>query len=593
MSDDHHHEMGADEHALVALEAIKAQDYKHAVYHVAAAYFEAPMDEDYHQIFLRWFREVEDPVAAIQPPEGEGWSAHEAALLAEIYAQQGQEDLAIYWLSRVIEASKNMALLERAMRWLSQPEARARVGTDSLTMLFSSIGQAYLGESIEEESVAQQIEMVTPWMEQVVSEREDASLKCFAANVLRKLNQQERALEMAQQAYKQNPTHHTAVVVALCHRSLQDMASAFEAYELALSHDDSDVSVRLDLGDILCEQGKLEEGIARYQEVLDRQPDHPWASAYLPYYRFKLYGQFEDIERLIAQVYANNEEAQYLLYEIRRSAFAPYQGFLPSPADATINMLIQMEESEQDAFFGSVQVTAPEAASVQMVLRRLAEARGQEMPEYNIAEDASYECWAPADDVVNTYWQFDGNIASATVAPPNQVWSERIVELVGQLYILPLWLNYAEQTHPTLTPDDVEQLCRAMVHPPATSEYYTEWMWVYLCQFAAGTYLAASVDPEQWEQAPARQALYDLINGPMDWSVESAFMPLCERVLRLDIGHPWRADVIDWMIRLMLRMPKDIHVCYIYALFVTLLRFDELPDSLKKDLGEALDKMLE
>lgn len=579
-----------DQNALMALEAMEAHDWPLATYHLSEMYYDAPTHEDYLSLVARWVESAPDAVALLQP-EGGSLSAQRVSLLCEVHAQQGRPEEALALLDRLLQAVPHMLLLQRVPHWLANPHARAQVNSTTIMSLLAVVGQAFLGNAIEDPEVSASISEIVPWIEQTVSEREDASLKSFAANLMRKLGHEVRALELANQAYTHAPSHSSAVIVALCHRSTGDLESAYEAYRIAIGHDPEDVSVRLDLGDLMCEQGRVEEGIGWYLDVLRLQPDHGWALAQVAYWRYRQDANVDDALQLLSMAYQGSERAHDLFSEIAQLE-GPYRGFLPEPAEASLDVARQMAERDQGSM-SSIRVSGPEAASVQTVLQRIAERLDSPRPSYVVEAFPEPDPRLPLQEVKQALWRFEGDLATPNLpSPTSERWQALVQSLAKETYFMPLWRVFcAGQTAQGLSEEDVDELTRLMVHPPQTPKDATDAHWIYRAQFACAALLAQSTNPEAWAQSAQRDALHSILFGPLDWSVDAAVVWFGEQALGLPHDHPMRKEILDWFMIRMAAMPLGIHVSYIYALLLTLLRFDEVTGVLRKDIEQTIEKM--
>ena len=579
-----------DQSALMALEAMEAKDWPEATYALSETYYDAPTHEDYLSLVERWLDTAPDPVGLLQP-EGGSLSAQKVALLCEVHARQGRPDEAIALLARLLNAVPHARILQRVPRWLSDPQARAEVDSQALMGLLAAIGQAFLGDAIEDPDVLASTEQLVPWLEQVVSEREDVALKSYAANLMRKLGHEARALEVARHAHAIEPGHRSAVVVALCQRSLGDLEAAYDAYRMALTYEPDDVSVRLDLGDLLCEQGRVEEGMGWYLDVLRLQPDHGWALAQVAYWRYRRDGSVDDVLLLLSMAYQGSERAHDLFSDVAQRE-GPYRGFLPEPAEASLDVARQLaQRGEGD--MSSISVSVPEAASVQTVLGRMAKSLGAAPPTYSVQRVPEPDPRVPMRDVARALWRFEGDVAHPNVPAPSPTrWSSLVQKLAAETYFMPLWQAFcAGQTAQGLSQQDVHALVSLMVHPPSTPEGVPDARWIYRVQFACAALMAQSVDPQTWGDSPQREAFHSIVFGPLDWSVDAAVVWFAQRALKLPVEHPMRKEVLDWLMVRMAAMPLGIHVSYIYALLSTLLRFEEVGKSLREDIEQTIQKM--
>lgn len=159
---------------------------------------------------------------------------------------------------------------------------------------------------------------------------EDASTLRRAASFLRGAGWGEDALTAAQRAFTNDPSWASAIVQAGCHRFLDQVDKAVKMYHLARRLQPDDLSVCLDLGDMLgYEQTRGDEAIAAYEEVLAVEPEHPWA---LPAWLFLQAEQGDEGagERLLDLAADQPENAQaFRLALAWRFRDLPFWGCLP------------------------------------------------------------------------------------------------------------------------------------------------------------------------------------------------------------------------------------------------------------------------
>ncbi|MCA9491241.1 MAG: hypothetical protein KC621_15025 [Myxococcales bacterium] len=114
-------------------------------------------------------------------------------------------------------------------------------------------------------------------------------LATLAAMLTRRAGKLEEAHAMAVATWARFPSWRAAVAWANAARAVGRWDDAVRAWTEALRIDPEDLSVRLDWGDALLERGELLAARERYQEVLAREPDHPWAAPsvlYVDWLRF-------------------------------------------------------------------------------------------------------------------------------------------------------------------------------------------------------------------------------------------------------------------------------------------------------------------
>lgn len=108
------------------------------------------------------------------------------------------------------------------------------------------------------------------------------------ASALRRLGRFDQAIEWAAAAYRVEPSWTTAVGLATALREHGDVDAALAAYRRALTHDPSDETAWLDIGDLCLEEDRLMEALDAYEAVLASDPQHAWARPHVLFIRARL-----------------------------------------------------------------------------------------------------------------------------------------------------------------------------------------------------------------------------------------------------------------------------------------------------------------
>ncbi|WP_437900116.1 tetratricopeptide repeat protein [Sorangium sp. So ce124] len=127
--------------------------------------------------------------------------------------------------------------------------------------------------------------------------------------ILRKLGRLDEAVQLARRAFELDPTFATAVSLAYALRERGEIDAARDAFEAAARLDPEDVSARCDLGAMLCEAGRTDEGLRHLEAVLEAQPAHPTAFPIHAYHRAARDGDASAYDKLAAYARAHPESA--------------------------------------------------------------------------------------------------------------------------------------------------------------------------------------------------------------------------------------------------------------------------------------------
>ncbi|MGK3971900.1 tetratricopeptide repeat protein [Sorangium sp. So ce118] len=163
-----------------------------------------------------------------------------------------------------------------------------------------------------------------------------------AGMILRKLGRLDEAAQLARRAFELEPTFATAVSLAYALREQGDIDAARDAFDAAARLDPEDVSARCDLGVMLCEAGRVDEGLLHLEAVLDEQPAHPVAFPTYAYHRAVRDGDASWYDKLaaFASAHPESEDAALSLERLRAEALhhpapiAVVDGFIAGVAEA-------------------------------------------------------------------------------------------------------------------------------------------------------------------------------------------------------------------------------------------------------------------
>lgn len=575
----------------IARSAFNSGHLPHAIFHLGCALSANPNNREWLAFLDNILAATPKPLELI-PSEERTYFAT-AAIKAYILAKLGEYNQAIALLCQVMRAISNLSYLPWIADWLSNPSVVALIETDIAIAALSTIA-AHFSDRIDDEIAASHIEGLLPAMEQLrQAYPEEQFLQFFYISVLRKLGKLDRAFELAESNYKASPNWHAAVGLALVHREKGELPEAIASYQNAIKHDPQELSVYLDIADLLCQTGDLETGISYYQQVLDRQPNHPWALPHYYFYRFFI--DYDDAWNQKLQEYAavnpDNQPAANLAMGLQET-LTPYFGYLPEPAEASINILKQLEESEA-SMKGELTITLSvlEAPSARLAVDiYVREKWAFDRAIFNIEQIQTPDPRLPIESVEYQLWRYEGTEPIPAVREPSTTVAEAIAFLAARPYRLSEWATVARQLAADLGADSLDDILGVMLHPPAyprrdssaTNAPETKmaiWIWIHRLQVAAAltiAYLDAG-----WEGSLRKRVLLSLACGPMDWSVEAAIIALTQIALEEEDA----ATEIEGLFMKMLELvPAPGHCPYLYGLICCSLGLPSLGSQTRSDL---------
>jgi len=397
----------------------------------------------------------------------------------------------------------------------------------------------------------------------------------------RRALQYEESLVIAEKAYEKFPSYMTSLAVANANRDLGKIKEALEYFSKCLDFRQDDIAVRLDMADMLCQEGHETEGIRIYEEILDDEPENAWALTSMYYYKFVTTDdqQWRNKLERFALENPENERAAVMV-----DAMTPYVGFLPELAEATVNSMQDIAEKferEPDDNFGgkiNINLSYPECPS-----SRLAAEVMLEMMELDLQLIFSSQKVAkpdPREERGNPeyrIWVYKEGHPKAVVEPPSDEISEQIAGIAITGFNIHNWREIAKVVAEELGTDTLKSLLGVMAHPPMPHPDFDAWDWVFRCQLAAALIIAYIDDG--WEDSVRKQVLFSLLHGPADWSTNAAIVALTE--LALDIPEI-RGEIVDEFAELLEMRPDAGYWCLEYPLVTCILRIPGLDDKTRE-----------
>jgi tetratricopeptide (TPR) repeat protein len=312
------HDPEAD--AAMARDAFAERDLPHAAFHAASALSGDPMNSEWRELLDKIIDAADDPLK-LAPLEEEN-SFVTVALRAYVLARLGNWPDAIDLCLQVAAVRPDIPYLLWANQWIQQPGAAEAVDTGDVVSALAALFESFPGLYLENDEERGLLAPALPVVNRILDAHPgDSRLVMFTAMLSRKLGLFEEAHQLAERAFALEPCWETATEVAASLRLLGDIDRALEAYRRAVSFDPSDHSARLDAADMLCEEGRLAEGLSLYNEVLEADPEHDWALPSYLYFHYRLTGDRDSSQKLsdLAAADPDNDRARTLASQLDAS----------------------------------------------------------------------------------------------------------------------------------------------------------------------------------------------------------------------------------------------------------------------------------
>jgi tetratricopeptide (TPR) repeat protein len=514
--------------------AVHEGRWREAIEHLVPVVTAAPIHPAVTAVLDTLVAGAPDPVGLI--PTDRPMDFGTAAILTRALGKASRVVEAYQVLRQLAQASPGCGIIDWALPWL-EGEGLAEDARDDAALRF--IVSAHHRFSNQNQLHPDQAALVHRWLPHVrrlLARRpvEDQLQSAFCI-LLRQAGQLDEAVELARARHAKAPCYESAVSVAANLRAKQDFAAWYEAVGEIFKFSPDDVPTRLDLGDCFWEeQQKLDEADRWYEDALRLAPNHPWAQPSLLAVRYLRTNDPAWRNQLEDYVEGNpqNERGRVALGRI-----TPFFTSILYPADATVNLMNEMADKLEAAAEGEASgrirlvTNGLEAPSCRRSIDRQVELWGGKVSiEREIRGMQSPDPRQPRVPVRYRLWEYDGQTPRPAVAPPPAQVAEAVTAIAATSYDLGSWSGYAANVAARLGPDSLDGLLGVMAHPPAPPARVRMWYWTLRVQTAAA--LVISQMGRDWHGSVRRQVLFDLANGPMDWSIVAAAVALTAVALR-------------------------------------------------------------
>jgi tetratricopeptide (TPR) repeat protein len=421
-------------------------------------------------------------------------------LRAALHAEAGELSDAVALVVQCVPVAQEVALAPLIERWASDSRF-AKTDPLELAAAFSSALDA------EEPAYADMLGAL-----RTVFPRDEA-LMFLHSRLARNAGRLDEALEIAESFHRRQPTYKSAVMVYGGLKALRRWDDAVAAIDDAISRApdaNNRCSALIDRGDTLMELARWTDAADAYRAALALAPGQPWCQSSIAYLAAR--GGDPGARKLLRETARGGDKrAQELVLRLGR------REDLPAPHSAIVDVVTQVlasgpDEPPQD---GSIKMSAsaPEPPAALLAARaELRRAGWRVKMTLDVEGVPEPDPRRPLAATSLVLWAFDGHEPRPALDPPRPAIAARIAELATTDFDADLWL--ARMTE--LPPVDARELAAVMVHPPAAPDGILWWDWWYRVDVAAAFAIAAC----------AREALWDLLAGPNDWSGRAAAVAL-------------------------------------------------------------------
>lgn len=522
-------------------QALGRADYTEAVRLLGMGLAQDARREDWLELLESIVRRSQDVYALVELPERPG--EEELLMLAYVQAISGHINNAMRGLFHVMTRQQHDGLhFAWLWRWLQRPGAQEQLNVDALVDELLRLLKQTPQDELEPRLHAKLAELM-PTLELVLTKHpRHAKLLWMTSALARKLQRHGMAISMAERAFMLDQRWPLAMNLAYARRQAQDIDGASEAFSVARQLAPDNPSTQLEWATMLCQNGRIEQGLELIEPLLQREHEHPEAYPIWCYYQHELSQReswYLDLELYVKQHPGALSAAQY--YD-RMQRERPFERFLPRPEDASIWSISQLvERLEQYAQKGlaqpperhfTLEVDAIEAPSVGITLDLICQQYKLDGYDYRVLSSAEPDPpdprYARRPTQLNL-WRYEGLFPHVNLAPIHApVRAAQVHALAQRPYHLASWWKMAAVIARELTPMEAFTLMPSLmchISGPPPQELWP-WQWVQRVQIAATLIIARA--EQGWDGSTRRQILLDLARGPVDWSVNAALIALSQ-----------------------------------------------------------------
>ncbi len=572
---EHDHQPNSPEQDVqLAQQALQQGELGHAFHHIGCALVSNPSNPEWLGVLNQAIASSPDPLALVAPQD-DGTDFVTAAVRAYILAQQGNYTDALDLITSVVLTRPDVPFVSWIIWWLQQPTVLEGLELDFVQRVLVA-GLLEMSTSCpsgmaKDDPRFPNVQGAAHVMHQLRQVHAEQTVVWVASSmVARRLGGYDDALSMAQTAHAMEPSWHSCIGIANTYRDMARLDDAVNMFRQSLTYDSEDVSSLLEIGDIYLGEERFNDAADAYDEVLAKEPEHPWAAPSRAFALFRVSGDPKHSRALLGLRAAGNHRAGELGDQIDPPR--AYATHLPRGGDATCNALrATFEDMYQNPaeFHGStyeLELSHLESPSVLAAFALQMRMWGPHVTiKLEVKNIQQPDPRVPKAQVEFQLWAYDGVMPRPNVGEPSRDTVNALSELAKTNFSLEAWEPHARQIAETLGPGALDDLLGCMANPPPPPG--SDWrvlVWVQRVQIAAALVIA-SID-EGWQGSLRQRALYAIAYGPVDWTVDAAVIALGS-IARQNPAA--RDDVLQVFAFLRSQIPSEGFTCYEYPLAAT------------------------
>lgn len=517
--------------------ALDDGDLRHAAAHVGNAIASDPTLREAYETIDELAARADD-ATNLFPMAGKLYIGTVAAR-SYVLARSGVVDEAFGLLCQVAMTEPDKPW---AAGWLAMSEASAAASADDMDPDLAATSLLRLAGSLPDPTDPGLVAVLTPFLQ--VARRvaahnpERAGILPLLSALARRFGAHDEAIAWCQRAELLTRSANAAIMLGYALRGAGRRDEMFQAWRRALSRDNGNVNLRVDIAEHLATDGRLKEGLAWLVEGLALEPDHPKAFPSACDMRFQTDGDIAHLVRL-ADWWREHPQHDYAGKMLTKACYMrPWLGMVPWASEATANMLRHFAESQQPGKSHIARVTnmalsALEVPSALSVLRSTLP--GVRLTGIKPGEDPPTpdpDIRVPLAEGRYRLWAYAGAEARPVPPAPSAAAVAAVRSLAAGGY--PRHPAGAYDLAVALAGLDLDDLLGLMAHAIPVPDTPT-WQqiqrddptyWPRSAQAWACLGLLHHKADEPWPSSTRRQVLVDLLRGVEDWATDAAMNAL-------------------------------------------------------------------
>jgi tetratricopeptide (TPR) repeat protein len=429
-----------------------------------------------------------------------------------------------------------------AAGWLATSEASATAFADGMGPDQAANALMRLASSLPDPTDPDLVAVLSPFLEvarRVAARNPDrVDILPPLSALARRFGAHDEAIAWCQRAEQVTRSANAAIMLGYALRGADRRDEMYEAWRRALSRDSGNINLRVDIAEHLAADGRLKEGLARLEEGLALEPDHPKAFPSACGMRFQLDGDIAHLVRL-ADWWREHPQHDYAGKMLIKACYMrPWLGMVPWASEAVANVLRQFAETQKPGEPRVVRVTnlALSALEVPSALSLLRSAlpgvrlTGLEPGEHPPTPDPDIR--VPLAEGRYRLWAYAGVEARPVPPAPSDAAVAAVRSLAAGGYPRhPVGAYDLAVTLSGLSLDDLLGLMAHGIPAPDTPRWQQiqrddPTYWPRSAQAWACLGLLHHKADEPWPSSTRRQVLVDLLRGVEDWATDAAMNAL-------------------------------------------------------------------